>query len=1051
VYASTGRADDAVPLYREAVNLHRRDGRFADAIPAAERLVELTRAAPDGDALVLALALNDLAELHRGAGTPEAGVPLLLEALDLIRTLPDDPTVGALKNNLGLAYAARGDHRQARPAFEAALAAFRVLDEPSTGLAFALNNLSQTLDALGEHEAADEALAESLDVRRELFGADSGEYASALLNRGIRLLQRGDLEAARPALEESLATLRRTRGDHHPDVAAALNALGHLHRRLGRYADAEALLRFALGLQQASLGPDDVRLGFTLDNLAGVLHVRGDVNGADRMFRQAIEILTRQLGPDHPEVATVLNNYGQLLVEVGRDAEAERVLTRAMTIREAGSDDLATATVANNLGILRSKTGRDDAVALLERGLELRRRVLGDDNLDVAQSLNNVGSAIGAVDPTRARELLETALEVRTRLLGPDHPDVAETLNNLSFVCGDRDLAAALLEDAVRIRRATSDGPVLAETLNNLAFAYALLEQLDRTLALFREAADVRDRLIARVAGLAAERERLGYLAPVRAELALFLTVVRARMADRPEAVRLACDLVLRRKAVVTEGIADQRAAVLGGRYPSLRDELRELDALREQIARCTLGGASPGPEAVAELAEFERRRQELEVQLAGQIPELDATRRLRAADTGAVSAALPAGAALIELVRVTTHDPCARMSRSDAGAWYAAFVIPAGDPDGVRFVDLGAADALEELVVDFRASITGRREAGVDRDVGGGAQTPDEARGDAAGQALAQRLLEPLTVSIADRRRLFVAPDGELTRLPLEVLPLGDGRRVIDEFIVSYLGAGRDVLRLAQQRTPPRSEPVVVADPDYDLQAPSSSGPPPPRGGTMFFTRLAGTRREGSSVATMLGVPPFLGADAVEATIKSCAGPSVLHIATHGFFQPDPADPRELPDDTLVHAGLALAGANTASAGRQLPAEAEDGILTAEDLAGLDLLGTRLVVLSACETGLGRVSVGEGVFGLRRSVTLAGAETLVMSLWKVPDIESCALMEHFYRRVIAGEERAAALRAAQLAIKEQRPHPFYWGAFVCEGNPGSLTDLGADSRKSET
>ena len=140
-----------------------------------------------------------------------------------------------------------------------------------------------------------------------------------------------------------------------------------------------------------------------------------------------------------------------------------------------------------------------------------------------------------------------------------------------------------------------------------------------------------------------------------------------------------------------------------------------------------------------------------------------------------------------------------------------------------------------------------------------------------------------------------------------------------------------------------------------------------------------------------------------------------------------------------MLRSGLALAGANTWLKAGNAPEEAEDGLLTAEDVTGLDLLATELVVLSACETGLGQVHVGEGVFGLRRAFVLAGAKTLVMSLWKVPDEPTRELMEDFYGRLLAGQGRAEALREAQLAMKAKYPDPFYWGAFICQGDPGPL------------
>jgi CHAT domain-containing protein len=140
------------------------------------------------------------------------------------------------------------------------------------------------------------------------------------------------------------------------------------------------------------------------------------------------------------------------------------------------------------------------------------------------------------------------------------------------------------------------------------------------------------------------------------------------------------------------------------------------------------------------------------------------------------------------------------------------------------------------------------------------------------------------------------------------------------------------------------------------------------------------------------------------------------------------------------LRSGLALAGANTWLQNRPLPDEAEDGLLTAEDVSGLDLLDTELAVLSACETGLGEVRTGEGVFGLQRAFILAGAKTLVMSLWSVPDDATRELMVNFYQRILKGEPRADALHAAQNDLRQKYPEPYFWGAFVCLGNPGPLS-----------
>jgi CHAT domain-containing protein len=279
---------------------------------------------------------------------------------------------------------------------------------------------------------------------------------------------------------------------------------------------------------------------------------------------------------------------------------------------------------------------------------------------------------------------------------------------------------------------------------------------------------------------------------------------------------------------------------------------------------------------------------------------------------------------------------------------------------------------------------------------------------------------------------------------------------------------------------------------------------------GTLRFGRLPGTRVEGQRIGELLGVEPWLEAAALEAPLKACRSPRILHIASHGFFLEDQKrDPnKELRglgaagweagsterlsgpglENPLLRSGLALAGANTWLGNGTSPPEAEDGLLTAEDVSGLDLLDTELVVLSACETGLGEVQTGEGVFGLRRAFVLAGAKTLVMSLWKVPDLATAILMERLYEDLLQRRlPRSEALRDAQFHVRDltvgeirgrwlsaetlerlaagdtdtkQKLHdlahspdghrpfadPYYWGAFICQGDPGPLEDSLATS-----
>jgi hypothetical protein len=225
------------------------------------------------------------------------------------------------------------------------------------------------------------------------------------------------------------------------------------------------------------------------------------------------------------------------------------------------------------------------------------------------------------------------------------------------------------------------------------------------------------------------------------------------------------------------------------------------------------------------------------------------------------------------------------------------------------------------------------------------------------------------------------------------------------------------------------------------------------PPEGAQRFRRLAGSRKEGERLAALLRVEPWLGSEALKSRVMAVRAPRILHLAVPGFFlgnpqrepSKDPAPPvgglTTLPperrwENPLRRAGLALAGANAWTDPTNPPPETPEGLLTAKDVSSIDLVETELVVLSACDTLLGAAPTGHNVIGLQRSFVLAGAQTLIMSRWRVPDKQRQELLSDFYTRVLAGQPRIEALREAQLALKARYPDPLYWGAFICHGDP---------------
>jgi CHAT domain-containing protein len=289
----------------------------------------------------------------------------------------------------------------------------------------------------------------------------------------------------------------------------------------------------------------------------------------------------------------------------------------------------------------------------------------------------------------------------------------------------------------------------------------------------------------------------------------------------------------------------------------------------------------------------------------------------------------------------------------------------------------------------------------------------------------------------------IYLSPDGALNLVPFAALVDEQDRYLIERFTFDYISSGRDLVRPPNPAT--GTAAVVVGDPAFDGgsdQPATGSGVPATRGlADHRFERLPGTAAEAQAIARLLGTSAvYTGANATETAVKSVAAPRVLHIATHGFFLADqelsvPPGAQADLEDPMLRSGLAFAGVNAGHSGD------DDGVLTALEAAALNLAGTQLVVLSACETGVGDVRTGEGVFGLRRAFTVAGGETLVMSLWQVEDSATQQLMSEFYVRLARGEGRIEALRQASLTLMRdpEHRHPFFWASFIASGEPGPL------------
>ncbi len=948
-----------------------------------------------------------------------------------------------------------GRLREAQPLAEQALAIReKALGPEHLEVAKSLHNLANIHLFQGEYAAAEPLYRRAAAIRTKFLGAEHLEVTKSLNNLAALYIRQSRYVEAEPLFTRVLAVQEKILGPEHALVGMTLDNLAVVYSSQGHYTTAERLHRRALRTLEKALGPEHPSVARTLDNLAIVYSDLGDYAAAEPLYRRALQVSEKALGSEHPDVATTLNNLAVLHTERGDFMGAEPLHRRALQISEKllGPEHPDVALSLHNLaGVYEDRREFTAAEPLYRRALAIREKVLGPEHSDVAAPLSGLGVLYWLQgDYDRAEPLYRRALAIREKALGPEHPDVASGLVRLANMHRDRGeyaVAELLYQRALGSLEKTlgSQHPKVAATLFELALLRLGQGRTDDVPAALQQVRDIQERNLGLNLPATSEQNRYAYLSLVKDSIDLSLWLHLHRLPGNPQAARLALSAALGRKGRVLEE-ATLTLTRLRNRLPTEEQQpLQQLADVRAQLARLVLKGpAELTPEKYqAQISALRTRARRLEDDLAEAGARLrDLSRPLT---LQAVQQALPQDAVLVEFVLYRPFDPRARTPAQRFGVpRYAAYLLPPqGDPWGI---DLGEARQVDALIRFWHSWLL---------DPG----APADGRVFKLARQLHQKLLAPLGF-LRGVQHLLIAPDGQLNTLPFAALVGADGRSVLQKYTLTYLVSGRELPLLSQAAPIPRSRPLVLGGPDFARALPSPAPTAPssvvaqkirnisetqtratenlhsPALNGFTVRPLAGALAEATAIAQLLGLPStqlLTGARATENALKAIRSPAMLHLATHGFFlaDQDGLQPQTGFQEPLLRSGVALAGFNTRSSG------AEDGVLTALEVQGLDLEGTQLAVLSACQSAAGPIVSGEGVQGLRRALALAGTRSQVLALWPVEDRTTAGLMEQFYRKLTAKLGRSEALRQAQLAVARQpgHSHPYWWAAFVLSGD----------------
>ncbi len=948
---------------------------------------------------------------------------------------PDHPNVSGVLASLASLLEAQGRPGEALPMRERVVEILKKALGPThafTGTA--LHNLGRARYLNNDLRGAEKTFLQAFEIRNAAQGSNHPDVAQTLAGLATVYRELGDLEQARRRAEAAILIYQNA-GTNDPEGAAnALETLGAVEMERGNYARAAEYFKNAIGAYAAAFGKDSQQVGMAANNLAQVFAEQGDYREAERGYQAAISVLSAKLGADHPDVALVRSNLAELLLDKGDFPSAEAVVRPAIEIYEKrfGKRD---ASLVKPLGVLarvlKMKQEFPAAEVLLLRVEEIERATAPNTPRHAA-TLAALGAFYRDRDQAeRSSDYFRRALAIYEKAYGPQHPSVASMVTSLASadaLAGHWPEARKGYERALAMdeRAYGAEHPTIGQDLLNLAGAAAALGDAAQAAKLLERASTLRDKYLSTMMLEGSEHDRRAVYASLYTETQYAFSMHLDWAPKDQKFAELAYQTLLRRKGRLVEELGRDVALARASDDPKTRSLLGELGTARTQLSRLVLSPHKPEDEVTlrARILGLER-----------DLSEASASYRASSqpVTTAQVAAALPEGTALVEYVK---YYPFNLKAHKTSEAWgkpeYAAYVLT---HDGaLSWLKLGASAPIDAAVDELRKKIRDR-----------GSDPRAEAR------RVDELVFQPLRTLLPRERELFVSTDGALSVLPFAALIDEKGHYAVERFLFTFVASGRDLLRM-QAPSPKGGEALVVGNPSYDdEQAPTEPALGGQRGMSLaedVFMPLPGTQLEAETVAKELGGAKLVtGKAATTSLLGTLHGPRVLHIATHGFFVAKKANPAPagegallggvLPnvDDPFVRSGLAFSGANNRK--RQ-----DDGLLSAYEAASLDLSGTRLVVLSACETGLGEIVDGLEVQGLGRAFSIAGAESVLMSLWKVDDSATRELMTGYYSRLAKGGGRAESLRDVQrdFLADSKRAHPYFWAAFELNGDPRALS-----------
>ena len=953
-------------------------------------------------------------------------------------TLPDSDYHYSLAIfNIASCYKEEGRYAEAEPLYLKSLPVLsNAFGQTSVEYTRCFYTLGSMYIDMGRYDYAEGMVAAAVNFYKTILGQDSPDYLGAL--GSMALVYQG--QAKYDKAEQILIALKNYfNSKENPDketIQTLENNLGELYRNMGDYEKAEPAMLEAVKLA----GDNTLAAASSYNNLALTQKALGKYSEAEISYKKSIAIYKYLNKTNHPDYTNPLNNLGELYRIMGRLQEAVDAFEEVIAIRKKllGTDHPNYANALNNLALVEYAIGRyPDAEKHLLECKDIYKKILGDKDKFYANSLNNLGSVYNAENNLpKAEESYKECLQIYKEMYGETSDKYGVYLGGLAATYRKMkkyDECISLTKQSLEIlkNKLGENHYDYIETDYNLAETFREFGNYEEAEKHYLTSIKGYLFLIEKYFPSLSEQEKTSFYYTVSIAFETYNSFVIQMVNEFPEKnhdalISRMYDNQLVIKSLLLKETGKVKIQIAASENKQLKEDYDQLVKMRENIVQQYRLSAEDLLESGIDLPKMEKDANELEQKITAASNISVKKENAASPSWKDIQTKLKANECAVEIVRTDFYTK---------GVWtdsiyYSALIV---DKAGTvpKFVFIKNGNKLEgNVLAKYSQAIKTKTEEDVSYNA----------------------LWKPLKDAVGKAEKIYFSPDGVYQQMNMYTLKNPDTKKyLIEETNISLVTNTEDLLQSSVASASKKAE--IFSYPDYDFISTTevASAEPLSRYGFSHLKELPGTKIEADSITKILRannwkVNVHLQKEATEEAIKKISDPQILHIATHGFFLKDVDENASdviglqsqiVKENPLLRSGLMLAGAAATARDSMVDNTKEDGILTAYEAAGLDLTHTDLVVLSACETGLGEMYNGQGVYGLQRAFMVAGAKSVIMSLWVVDDFATQELMSNFYREWLkdpTSENKQKAFRTAQLKLKEKFPQPYYWGAFVMVG-----------------